>query len=254
MKQEELLATLAARYETKDFINGDPSWFMHQVDDAGSQEALAFVAATLSYGSRKQFMPKIQYLLDCSQKRRLSFRDWVATGAFKNDIPDDATTCFYRLYTCSVVHRMLCALQEMLVRYGSIRNYLTDSSANNTLTCLEAVEAIVKFFSERGIEGIIPKNTKSSCKRICMFLRWMVRDSSPVDLGLWSELIDKCTLIMPMDTHVLQEANRLGLMQSKAASMASAIKLTERLREVFPDDPLKGDFALFGVGVSGEQG
>lgn len=83
-----------------------------------------------------------------------------------------------------------------------------------------------------------------------MFLRWMVRDGSPVDIGLWSDIIDKRTLIMPMDTHVLQEATRLGLMTSKAASMSSAIKLTERLREVFPEDPLKGDFALFGVGVA----
>ena len=82
-----------------------------------------------------------------------------------------------------------------------------------------------------------------------MFLRWMVRDDSPVDLGLWKDIIDKRTLIIPMDTHVMQEANRLGLISCKTASMSSAIKLTNKLREIFPDDPLKGDFALFGVGV-----
>jgi uncharacterized protein (TIGR02757 family) len=83
-----------------------------------------------------------------------------------------------------------------------------------------------------------------------MFLRWMVRDNSPVDLGLWADIIDKRTLIMPLDTHVMQEANRLGLLESKTASMSTALKLTEKLRSVFPDDPLKGDFALFGIGVS----
>ena len=82
-----------------------------------------------------------------------------------------------------------------------------------------------------------------------MFMRWMVRDGSPVDLGLWSDIIDKRTLIIPMDTHVMQEANRLGLLKSKTATMATAMKLTESLRAVFPEDPLKGDFALFGVGV-----
>ena len=82
-----------------------------------------------------------------------------------------------------------------------------------------------------------------------MFLRWMVRDHSPVDLGLWTDIIDKRTLIMPLDTHVMQEANRLGLLSTKTTSMSTAIRLTEKLRETFPDDPLKGDFALFGIGV-----
>ena len=83
-----------------------------------------------------------------------------------------------------------------------------------------------------------------------MFLRWMVRDGSPVDLGLWAPQIDKRTLIMPMDTHVLQQSVRLGLLSSRTASMAAAQRLTARLARIFPDDPLKGDFALFGEGVS----
>lgn len=83
-----------------------------------------------------------------------------------------------------------------------------------------------------------------------MFLRWMVRDSSPVDLGIWNKLIDKRTLIIPLDTHVLQEAHKLKLINSKTASMSVAIKLTEKLKEIFPEDPLKGDFALFGYGVN----
>jgi uncharacterized protein (TIGR02757 family) len=82
-----------------------------------------------------------------------------------------------------------------------------------------------------------------------MFLRWMVRDNSPVDLGLWSSFVDKRTLIMPMDTHVVSEAVKLNLLTSRCASMNAARRLTEAMREVFPTDPLKGDFALFGYGV-----
>ena len=87
-----------------------------------------------------------------------------------------------------------------------------------------------------------------------MFLRWMVRDNSPVDLGLWNDIIDKRTLIIPMDTHVVQEAMRLGLLKSKSTSMSNAMKLSNRLRDIFPEDPLKGDFALFGLGVDTDQG
>ena len=83
-----------------------------------------------------------------------------------------------------------------------------------------------------------------------MFLRWMVRDGSPVDLGLWADRIDKKSLIMPLDTHVLTEASRLGLITSRCTSMSAARRLTAALAEVFPDDPLKGDFALFGYGVN----
>ena len=82
-----------------------------------------------------------------------------------------------------------------------------------------------------------------------MFLRWMVRDNSAVDLGLWSE-IDKRTLIIPMDTHVMQQAVILGLLNNKTASMKAAQKLSSKMAEFFPDDPIKGDFALFGYGVN----
>lgn len=242
------LKLLADKYETESFLRGDPSWYMHQVDGEDNKEVVAFVASIMSYGSRKQFLPKIQYMLECGAKVG-SFYKWLKSGEYAMDIPDDENTCFYRLYTYSTMHKMLSALSDMINEYGTMKNYLQSRADGRRITGREAVEFIVDYFSAKNIEGIIPKNTKSSCKRICMFLRWMVRDNSPVDLGLWSDLVDKKTLIMPMDTHVLQEANRLGLMNSKSASMASAIKLTKRLREVFPEDPLKGDFALFGLGV-----
>ena len=85
-----------------------------------------------------------------------------------------------------------------------------------------------------------------------MFMRWMVRDSSPVDLGLWTRFIDKRTLIMPLDTHVVQQSQRLGLLRSRTASMSAARRLTQAMLEVFPADSLKGDFALFGYGVNKE--
>ena len=76
------------------------------------------------------------------------------------------------------------------------------------------------------------------------------RTNSPVDLGLWSELIDQRSLIIPLDTHVIQQSLQLGLITSKTASMSVARKLTNKLLEIFPNDPLKADFALFGYGVN----
>lgn len=240
----QTIITLARKYETKDFLPADPSSFMHRVSGAANQEAMAFIASCLSYGSRKQFFPKIQFIMDTS---RGEVDQWVRSGKWRNDIPD-TTQCYYRLYTFHDMHRLIAAYELMLGEYGSMKEYV----AQNATTGIEAVAAICRHFAKHGVDKVVPKNTTSACKRVCMFLRWMVRSGSPVDLGLWADIIDRRTLIMPLDTHVLQEAVKLNLLQNRTASMAAAQRLTASMSMIFPDDPLKGDFALFGLGVDKE--
>ncbi|WP_240048124.1 MULTISPECIES: TIGR02757 family protein [Prevotella] len=253
--RQQLIAN-AATYECREFIANDPSCFMHQVSGERNQETMAFIASCLSYGSRAVFMPKISFLLEaaCGEPH-----DWVRTGAFLNDIPDDFE-CFYRLYTNHTMVDFFQALREMFLKYGSLRSYVEGYGrrkyASHTATCekmqgIDAVESLCSFFSARQIKGMVPQNTRSSCKRLCMFLRWMVRQPSAVDLGIWGDFIDKKTLIIPLDTHVFQQGARLGLIEGKSINMTAARQLTNKLARVFPDDPLKGDFALFGADVNG---
>ena len=82
-----------------------------------------------------------------------------------------------------------------------------------------------------------------------MLLRWLVRTDSPVDVGLWT-WFSKKDLLMPLDTHVMQQSNELGLICSKSANLRTAVALTKKVAEIFPDDPVKADFALFGLGVN----
>lgn len=246
MEKEELKLTLrqlARKYETADFIKGDPSWFMHQVSGRENQETIGFVASVLSYGRRDLFMPKIQSLLDMSGGEP---HDWIAKGNYRHDIADD-TACFYRLYNNHMMLGLLDGLRDIVGKYGSLGEFAKESARNST--ALEVLEAFALFFQRRGIRGMVPSPRTSVAKRPCMFMRWMVRDGSPVDLGLWSDFIDKRSLFIPMDTHVMQEARKLGLITGKTASWNTVVRLTEALREVFPDDPVRGDFALFGVGV-----
>ena len=238
------LPSLASKYEHTDFLNGDPSWFMHQVEGDTNREIMAFIASAISYGSRKQFLPKIESL-----RIEGDYIQWLKNRDYEKIIPH-TDECFYRLYTKAMMNDFLNALAQMIEQYGSMRGYIMSiKNPDRKLSALDAVKAITSWFATHGSIGVIPKDATSSCKRVCMFLRWMVRDNSPVDLGLWSDLIDKSTLIIPMDTHVLQEAERLGLITSKCTSMSAALKLTQKLREIWPDDPTKGDFALFGLGV-----
>lgn len=242
MDVKDTLRLYAEKYENEDFLKNDPSWFMHQVEGQYNQELFAFIASCLSYGSRKQFFPKIQFILDKSGGDILT---WIKDGAFEEYIPDDKR-CYYRLYNNHIMNKFLHALKDMIEEHGTLREYI-QKNADDGYT---AIAAITTYFNKKGIETIIPKDTSSACKRVCMFLRWMVRDNSAVDLGLWKDIIDKRTLIMPLDTHVLQESCKLGLLKSKTASKNAAKRLSSIMLDIFPEDPLKGDFALFGYGVN----
>ena len=175
-KTKALLKEYAARYETTAFLKEDPARFMHLVQGTNNQETMAFIAASLSYGNRKQFFPKINFVLEKSQGEPYN---WVKSGLFEQDIPptDD---CYYRLYTKKMINNLLKTLQTLLIEHGSLQQYLQHMAENDAL---KAITALCNYFNEHNKTGIIPSNSQSACKRLCMFLRWMVRDNSPVDLA-----------------------------------------------------------------------
>lgn len=94
------------------------------------------------------------------------------------------------------------------------------------------------------------EDAKAPNKKINMMRRWMVRDDGKVDLGLWKDT-DKAGLIIPLDTHVYAQATELGLTARRQKDLATALEITGAFNEIFPGDPCKGDFALFGYGVTG---
>ena len=238
-----LLAELAAKYEGDGFLDGDPSFFLHRVAGGENVETMAFIASVLSYGSRAQFLPKIEAIRQMADGR---VHEWVKSGAYAANFAEGDARSFYRLFSFGKMRRFFDALRDMLVAHGTIGGFVRASASDG----YSAVCALTGFFSKYSVDPVVPKDSKSACKRVCLFLRWMTRDGSPVDTGLWKDFIDKRTLVIPLDTHVLRQANELGLVASSSASMRTAREITARLAEVFPDDPLKGDFALFGLGVS----
>lgn len=164
MQNIETLRELAEQYETRDFINGDPSWFMHQVEGKANIEVTAFVASALSYGSRKQFLPKIQYMLDCANN---NIYVWIVSNRYAIDIPDD-DTCYYRLYNRHAMNQFLSALKCLLDTYGSIGEYVKSCSS----TGLEAVNAITQWFANHNGGPVIPKDTKHANVSVCSCDGW----------------------------------------------------------------------------------
>lgn len=247
-----LLKDYAQQFETSSFLDDDPSLFMHQVQGTKNQEVTAFVASCLSYGSRQQFLPKIQFLIDSAQG---NLYEWVVEGCYR-ELFEDGDRTFYRLYNCRKMMQFFNALREMLMCHGSMADYIASSvkpTMDGKREALPVLELLSNYFWNSRITSIVPRPHSSACKRPSMFLRWMVRDNSPVDLGLWSHLIDKQSLFIPLDTHVLNMARRLDIINVKSASWAAVVKLTDAMREVFPDDPVRADFALFGYETMGEK-
>lgn len=245
----QLLVSLADRYETQAFIDDDPSWFMHQMREPLDQETMAFLAMCLSYGSRKQFMPKISLLMQMAGGRPY---EWIAGGGYKKDFKP-SIQCFYRLYTCNDIHRLLTALHELFNQYGSLGLMAQVATTHFGGKCTDVdsvLNAMATFFRERGIKGLVPSPYTSACKRPCMFLRWMVRDNSPVDLGLWSAFIDKAHLYIPLDTHVMKTAEKLKIAIGQSAGWKAVTRLTQQMSEAFPGDPARADYALYGYDLA----
>lgn len=203
MNDKAQLLDLAQRYETTGFLIGDPSWFMHLAKGVANQEVTAFVAACLSYGSRAQFVPKIQWLVDCAE---VDVYRWVKSGGFEEQVCCDSDNCFYRLYTYRQMNLFFRRLQQMLLDYGTMGQYMRQHAHDG----ITAVQALCNWFADNRASHIVPKDTHSACKRICLFLRWMVRDDSPVDLGLWADFIDRRTLIMLYYNFIDEEKDYLN--------------------------------------------
>jgi len=142
------------------------------------------------------------------------------------------------------LYAFLCTYQLIMREHGTLGEYVR---GNGDGTGLGAVKAICAAFAGSDVGYLVPASASSACKRICLFLRWMVREP-PVDLGLWKGFIGRGSLIMPLDAHVLKQARKLKLLAKEPATMVTARKLTAIMAEVFPGDPLRGDFALFGQG------
>lgn len=258
---KETLRALADAYETADFSAGDPSCVLKRYADRADAEAAAFIAAMLSFGRREQFLKKICHILDLSDKAG-GPAEWLRSGRYETDfIPPGAEyeAKFYRFYSYADMLDLFSALRRILQCADTLGSYFEKEYGRVCTECVQAcgcsrtpqrpphlAETVSRAFCGC---AVVPQGKNSANKRIHMFLRWMVRRDSPVDLGFW-QWYSPAELLIPLDTHVVQESVKLGLLPESCAGTAkTAALLTERLKQVWPDDPCRGDFALFGLGV-----
>jgi uncharacterized protein (TIGR02757 family) len=253
MKGDELRKLLnekAARYNHHSFITSDPISIPHRFSKKQDIEIAGFFAATLAWGNRTSIITSSAKLMTLMEHAPHDFilhhteKDLSRFADFKHRT-FNATDLLYFIHFFRNYYAQNDSLENAFSRFITPG----DEHIEKALTGFHHLFFTPEEFALRTIKHVSTPEKNSACKRLNMFLRWMVRrDRRGVDFGLWKK-IKPAQLVCPCDVHVLRVARNLGLIHSRQNNWKTALELTARLKEFDPADPVKYDFALFGLGV-----
>jgi len=245
---KEFLDEKVEQYNRPSFIECDPISIPHQFNKKKDIEIAGFLTATLSWGQRKTIIRKSKELLGLMGNRPFEF----ISEAREKDLSGFESFC-HRTFNATDILYFLYSLKNIYSRYGGLEKVFEQGfkkygDAGSAISHFRSIFFEAEY--PRRTLKHVPDTTKgSSAKRINMFLRWMVRpDEQGIDFGLWKN-ISPAWLCVPLDLHTGATARRLGLLMRKQNDWKAVLELTQRLREFDPSDPVRYDFALFGLGV-----
>ena len=240
----------AALFNNPEFIVNDPVSIPHKFSRKEDIEIAGFLTALISWGSRPSILKSAQHLMHLMYNQPFEFISSANDKDLKRLIG-----FYYRTFNASDLLFLVEALKQIYLEKGGL-----EIIANVSFKQTGTVKGLITGLREELLNAPhLPRSEKhlanpskgSAAKRINMFLRWMVRsDEKGVDFGLW-EKIPASALMIPLDVHSGRIARQLGLLQRKQNDWKAVEELTETLRSFDPKDPVKYDFALFGMGVSG---
>ncbi len=245
----------------------DPVELPRRYRDPGDAEVVALLAACLAYGRADLFKAQLERVLGAMGPSPASFAEELArapdphAGFFEGfryrfNRPEDVSALVAAAGHLRAVHGSLGALFAALYRdeasHGepeALRRALARFAA--AVRRAPPVDPLLARRGRRGLAHLCPDPGRAgACKRWNLFLRWMVRGPDGVDLGLWKE-VPASALVVPLDTHVSRIARYLGLTDRRDLSWRTAEEITRSLRQVDPGDPVRFDFALCHLGMSG---
>ena len=226
---KEQLIEWAEEYNQPQYFQEDPIIFPKEFAQRlregkarlADVEIAALLSSHLAWGRRAMIVRDCNRMFDEMQWRPY---DYVMSGDYRNEAVSLHRTIKWSEFA-GICERMRGIYEEKESLEG-----LTDT------------EIRCRIFGQK-------EDRKAPNKKISMMRRWMVRDDGKVDLGVWKKS-DKSKLILPLDVHVYTQASELGLTTRKQKDIVTAQEITDAFREIWPDDPCKGDFALFGYGVT----
>ena len=252
MKQslKDFLDSKVKAYNQPFFIKADPISIPHLFTKKQDIEIAGFFAAIFAWGNRTTIINKSKELMQLMDNAPHDFclhhtdNDLIKLLSFK-----------HRTFNATDLLYFVSFFNMHYKKYPSLETAFTKGFKKNDADTEGALNGFYQYFFSlndvpaRTLKHIASPNKNSSCKRINMYLRWMVRnDKCGVDFGLWKN-ISPAQLIIPLDVHVARVARHFKLLHRKPTDWQSAVELTNELKKMDANDPAKYDFALFGLGV-----
>lgn len=243
----EFLETKVEQYNKPVFIETDPIQIPHAFSSKEDIEIAGFLTATIAWGNRKMILKSAEKMMELLGN---SPYDFVMSHS-KSDLKSLADFV-HRTFNGDDFATFIRGLRHIYTNHNGLEavfnSYQEDYSMQNSIHELKKLFFEVNH-QKRTQKHISDPNNNSAAKRINMYLRWMVRqDSAGVDLGIWKS-ISPAKLSCPLDVHSGNVARKLGLLQRKQNDSKALQELDKNLRRLNPNDPVKYDFALFGLGV-----
>ncbi|MNX09803.1 hypothetical protein D3C86_395370 [compost metagenome] len=250
MNQSELKDFLDEKvelYNNPNFIESDPIQIPHLFSQKEDIEIAGFLSATIAWGNRKMIIKNAHRMMDLMGNAPYDF----VMSHQENDL-ERLESFVHRTFNGQDFASFIKGLQHIYKNHNGLEAVFTKHEKNNSLQ--GSIHEFKKLFFEIEHQNRTQKHISdplngSAAKRINMYLRWMCRqDNKGVDLGIWKN-ISPASLSCPLDVHSGNVARKLGLLTRKQNDGKALAELDLKLRELDPNDPVKYDFALFGLGV-----
>ena len=251
-EMRDLLERLHDRYNNESFIEADPISVPHSFTRPVDREIAGFLAATIAWGNRRAIVQ--------SAHRMMRYMDNAPEDFVRNATEADMEylrTYVHRTFNGVDFQDFVRGLRHIITKWGSVGNYFETRYEEHGDLRPVFSDFRRDFFAaehdphcEKHLSSI---DKGAACKRLCMYLRWFVRhDNRGVDFGMWRR-IPMSALYMPLDIHTGRMGRNLGLLNRKQSDWKAVEELTASLRELNADDPVRYDYSLFGLGISGDD-
>ncbi|MEW6348102.1 MAG: TIGR02757 family protein [Thermodesulfobacteriota bacterium] len=243
---ESVLEELYGRLNRREFVHPDPLEFLYRYPYVADREVAALVASSLAYGNVRQILRSVSSVLE-----RMPVPHRFLSRSTRDSLLMTFAGFKHRFTTGAELGLMLYGAKLAIERFGSLAACFNAGLSPDHQTIVPALAAFVRelaqVFNGKPRSLLPSPDAGSACKRLNLFLRWMVRKDD-VDPGGWDN-VDPALLVVPLDVHMHRICMRLGLTTRKQANLKAAHEVTRAFRSIAPHDPVRYDFALTRLGI-----
>lgn len=242
--KKEILEELYSKYNKKTYIHPDPLEFLYNYTDVRDREIVGIIGASLAYGRVSQILKDVSFVLE-----RMGRPYEFITGADAETVKETFKGFSHRYTDENELVEFILNIKSVIKQFGSLHNAFKSGMKSSDENVVPALSNFINLILPSGKRNsLVPSsNCKSPCKRLNLFLRWMIR-SDEVDPDGWND-ISPSKLIIPLDTHMHHISLVLGFTTRKQADMKTALEITENFKSISPEDPVKYDFCLTRLGI-----